>query len=669
TIHNTALSTLTNQSSLLAVGVDGFLDNYKIAARGLDSYLQADPQVFSNPQRLVILLHNAARIAPHVEGAAIWNAAGMPLASYAPHGPLPNFTMRAFTGSQHKVAVGYRIFAYGHWVLPLRFPITPARGISTYLIFLINANPLLRCCAQTHIPALKTYPHLTSKITRNDGAVLFSHPMPNNPAEVFSHVHDHTDISNALKSETTTGGTTQDSARKRIRAENSRTITRSRKLATIPAVASVSIPTRDLLTQFAHDIAVDALVWVAFVSLILLSYRNFDRFTRESQKSEEYLHALQKAERMYQAVISVDSLLLHKGDEETIFQRVCDTLLATGLFDIIGVAILNKANRLRFRFMAGPGADVISGWQQEAEESESVAWFAENAFEQGTLQVSNDLSSDPRYIDALKTSTRRLRAMQWRSVGAFPIFRDDKPYSVLALMNKDTGFFNRKLQDLGQSLAETISYALEARRLQKQVDAKRVRESYLAYHDALTGLPNRHSILQKIPEAMARARRNDRMFVICMMDLDDFKPINDTYGHAAGDKVLQEVAARLQGSMRETDTVARLGGDEFILLFEAIERWDSLEQILTRVLSDITEAILLPDGSYARLGVSIGVTVYPLDDDEPEILLRHTDIALYEQKFQKHTEKKGWGLYRAGSTEYPRFAGSIANMQAPGTPK
>lgn len=354
---------------------------------------------------------------------------------------------------------------------------------------------------------------------------------------------------------------------------------------------------------------------------------------------------LQKLEMMYDAVISVDALLLADHSETETFELICKTLVKSGLFDIVGIALPNRRQRLRFFYLQGPGAEVISQWQDEAEDAEVVAWFAEKAFQTSLPQFSNDLSDDPNYPEAQQTALRRLRASRWRSVGAFPILQNDAPYAVLAFLNRAPGFFNVKLRSLGQQLAEVVGFSLQARQLQREVAAQHEREAYLAYHDTLTTLPNRNAILQKIPEAMARARRSERMFVIGMMDLNDFKPVNDTYGHAAGDVVLREIAMRLRAAVREIDTVARLGGDEFILLLEYIERWDDLEQVMERVLSAITMPIVLVGGATVTLGASIGVTVYPLDDAEPELLLRHADLALYEQKSAKNIRTAAWGAY------------------------
>jgi diguanylate cyclase (GGDEF)-like protein/PAS domain S-box-containing protein len=154
---------------------------------------------------------------------------------------------------------------------------------------------------------------------------------------------------------------------------------------------------------------------------------------------------------------------------------------------------------------------------------------------------------------------------------------------------------------------------------------------HLAYHDALTGLPNRVLLGDRIKQALATARRHSGLVAICFLDLDDFKPINDTYGHQNGDRLLIEVANRLKDSVRETDTVARIGGDEFALLLGELESAQEAQEILSRLLLRVA----LPyqfDHVTAAISASIGYTLVPGDDGDPDSLLRHADQAMYVAK-------------------------------------
>ncbi|MGC9200326.1 MAG: diguanylate cyclase, partial [Acidobacteriaceae bacterium] len=146
--------------------------------------------------------------------------------------------------------------------------------------------------------------------------------------------------------------------------------------------------------------------------------------------------------------------------------------------------------------------------------------------------------------------------------------------------------------------------------------AAEARIQHMALYDDLTGLPNRRFLGVQIERDMARAARYNRLLAVCMLDLDNFKPVNDTYGHEAGDEVLVAMGKRLPEVLRKSDFVARLGGDEFVLLLEDLSDLDDLTQTLTKVEDAITTPIRLSNGKTVELGASMGVFLYPLGDGE-----------------------------------------------------
>lgn len=154
---------------------------------------------------------------------------------------------------------------------------------------------------------------------------------------------------------------------------------------------------------------------------------------------------------------------------------------------------------------------------------------------------------------------------------------------------------------------------------------------HMAYHDPLTQLPNRTLFSDRLQQVLARATRTNEMVAICYFDLDKFKPINDALGHEAGDQLLIQLTERLRANLRESDTIARLGGDEFALLLCDLPSVDEYSKTLDRVL----ELIELPFTIFNRtlcISASIGYTVYPADNNPPDILLRHADHAMYQAK-------------------------------------
>lgn len=157
--------------------------------------------------------------------------------------------------------------------------------------------------------------------------------------------------------------------------------------------------------------------------------------------------------------------------------------------------------------------------------------------------------------------------------------------------------------------------------------------SKAAYYDRLTGLPNRHLLESQLEKEIARAKRHSTLFSLMFLDLDGFKAINDTHGHAAGDIVLCEIAARLTGAIRETDTASRLGGDEFIILLTDIRDAETVRTIAEKLMKVVAEPIQV-QGIPVSLQVtaSIGVASYPEHGTEAGVLLRQADHAMYKVK-------------------------------------
>jgi diguanylate cyclase (GGDEF)-like protein len=154
---------------------------------------------------------------------------------------------------------------------------------------------------------------------------------------------------------------------------------------------------------------------------------------------------------------------------------------------------------------------------------------------------------------------------------------------------------------------------------------------HLATHDALTGLPNRVLLADRIEQAIAQADRNSRTFALLMVDLDRFKSINDSLGHEAGDALLREIAARLRASLRKVDTLARIGGDEFVIVLNGVATLHDIEVVITSVLHAVGQPLEL-ESLEVQTSPSIGVSVYPNDGTDPQTLLKHADAAMYHAK-------------------------------------
>jgi diguanylate cyclase (GGDEF)-like protein/PAS domain S-box-containing protein len=178
-----------------------------------------------------------------------------------------------------------------------------------------------------------------------------------------------------------------------------------------------------------------------------------------------------------------------------------------------------------------------------------------------------------------------------------------------------------------------------------------------ANHDMLTGLPNRILLADRIGQGIARAARLGYFLAVVFIDLDNFKFINDSLGHGAGDELLKEVASRLRQCVRHSDTVARLGGDEFVLLLNDHYRVQSIIQQLRRVLAEIARPLKLA-GREFQIGASLGVALCPQDGADAATLLRHADIAMYAAK------SRGRNNFQFFTAELNRVAAERLDLEA-----
>jgi diguanylate cyclase (GGDEF)-like protein/PAS domain S-box-containing protein len=157
------------------------------------------------------------------------------------------------------------------------------------------------------------------------------------------------------------------------------------------------------------------------------------------------------------------------------------------------------------------------------------------------------------------------------------------------------------------------------------------RLAILAQYDVLTGLPNRSLFYDRLRQAIVRARREQTMVGLLFLDLDRFKQINDSLGHAAGDRVLTTIAERLKGFLREIDTIARLGGDEFTVIIEGVNDPAQVSSVAEKIRAALSEPIVL-DGRDMLVSASVGITLYPRDAEDIEHLVKNADIAMYHAK-------------------------------------
>ena len=259
-------------------------------------------------------------------------------------------------------------------------------------------------------------------------------------------------------------------------------------------------------------------------------------------------------------------------------------------------------------------------------------------------RISHLSSAKPLANDA-QGERDLLAALGMQSLLLAPL-RDDKHlFGIVCFASTQTErhWCEDELQVL-RFLGNLIGGAIGRQRATDALSEARQQLEMIAYYDPLTGLANRRLLMDRLRQAMAVANREQHLLAVCYLDLDGFKPINDTHGHEAGDELLVAMAKRLTAGIRQCDTIARLGGDEFCALLGDMKSPTKIAEALDRIIERLAEPYTV-NGQSVTVSASIGVAVYPQDASEADSLLRQADQSMYRAK------QEGSNNYRFYSTD------------------
>lgn len=215
--------------------------------------------------------------------------------------------------------------------------------------------------------------------------------------------------------------------------------------------------------------------------------------------------------------------------------------------------------------------------------------------------------------------------IKYRSMASLPLFKDDVLLGALSVYSTEIEQYTDDHMRLLETVTRLASDALANAMQHAEAESN-------ALTDPLTGLPNARYLSLRFEEEAARARRTDRAFQVVMLDLDEFKTVNDTYGHKAGDRMLREVANLIAGQLREYDFLARYGGDEFVALVQEVVG-AQVEELCARIETAVSKfSLSLGLNRYARVGISIGTATFGVDGETLDHLVAHADNEMYRMK-------------------------------------
>ena len=344
---------------------------------------------------------------------------------------------------------------------------------------------------------------------------------------------------------------------------------------------------------------------------------------RDITLQKEHEKRITRLNRVYAVLSGINTTIVRTRDRQELFDEACRIAVEQGKFRLAWIGLLD-ANGLDVTPVARAGVDEgyldniqLTARDDAPDRCEMVA----RALREKTAVVCNDIDTDPQMARWREEALRR----GYRSVVVFPLQLEDKVMGLLLLYAEETGFFDAEEMKLLTEVALDISFALDHLEKEDRLD-------YLAYHDALTGLPNRSLLHDRLDQRVSAARSDQKAFAVVMLNLERFRSVNDTLGQHAGDELLRQVARRLKDGLEETDILARLGADSFAIVTRRCDDDGSVGHILERVLSCIHGQPFEIEGQELRVAAKAGVAIFPHDGKDADTLSRNAEAALGKAK-------------------------------------
>lgn len=249
----------------------------------------------------------------------------------------------------------------------------------------------------------------------------------------------------------------------------------------------------------------------------------------------------------------------------------------------------------------------------------------------GKRTVSANIQTDPHWSGLRELAAQAGLASCW----AEPILnRSSMVIGVFAIYKTRVGEPDGDEIKLIEEFADLAEIAIERKLSLEALRRSEELHRIMAKHDSLTGLPNRALFDDRLQQALNYCKRHQRVLAVMLLDLDKFKPVNDHYGHATGDELLKQVAQRLLGCVRASDTVARIGGDEFVILLHQIDD-PSQANIVSDKIHQALDSVFFIDGQQIHIGCSVGTAFFPQDGADARELTQVADQHMYRKKHQK----------------------------------
>lgn len=365
---------------------------------------------------------------------------------------------------------------------------------------------------------------------------------------------------------------------------------------------------------------------------------------------KEKTESLEQMNRQMLTISEIGQRITSSLDMETVVSTLYDSLRGLLVTDLFAIALYDPVSKsLKYAAYIQDGRRI----PRESVPLDPKRSFAAWCIRQDQPVFIRDLNAE--YRNYLQGEPKFFLGKPGLSFIYLPLSIEKKVIGVMTVQSYNKESYTEQHLRFLVALAPFVAIAVEnslihdrleelnreLQREKEQLERATHQISYLANHDSLTGLPNRRLLFELLRKSFDLARRSGSKVGILYVDLDDFKPINDKFGHLAGDRVLVEISERLQSVLRASDTVSRVGGDEFVAVLNHVRGKADVESAARKVLA-VCDAPFELMGESCRIGASLGISIFPDDGDSLEALLHCADSAMYTIK---HSTKKGYAFY------------------------
>ncbi len=360
---------------------------------------------------------------------------------------------------------------------------------------------------------------------------------------------------------------------------------------------------------------------------------------REAEVQRNKNKELQKAFDRVSILNKVGQDITSSLDLETVMTTIYKYISTFISADLFGIALYDKnSEEIDFKYFILEGQRIKGDRKSVHAEGSMAGWAINN----GEYLFINDLHNDYiKYVTKLIGSN----IDKTNSVIFVPLKIGSNIIGVISVQSNTLNAYTLQDLEIIQAVGAYSAIALENSKVHEEIsklnkiinsEKKELERAYLkidrlANHDILTGLPNRRLFIELLKQELRQADRQKTKTAVLFIDLDNFKPVNDSMGHDSGDKVLQMVAQRFISSLRESDAIARIGGDEFAAIICNVKNNADIEKIAEKIIKKFSNPFKIDNNKF-QIGISMGISVYPDDDNTMDGLLKKADTAMYRIK-------------------------------------